>query len=80
MLQAISDRGVADSAKRAMENTKNVFSYAVTHQIIPYSPVAHLTPKDILPKTTKTNYARVDAKELRIAGYTARIPSFAESR
>jgi integrase len=64
MLRAISDRGVSDLAKRAMQVTKAVFGYAVTHQVIEHSPVAHLKPNDILPKTTKTNYARVDAKEL----------------
>jgi integrase len=59
MLRAISDRGVADLAKRVMQVTSAVFRYAVTH-----NPAANFKPGDILPATEKTNYARVSGKEL----------------
>lgn len=63
MLRAIADRGVADLAKRAYQVTSSVFRYAVIHRISERNPAAGFKPKDVLPKTTKTNYARVDAKQ-----------------
>jgi hypothetical protein len=64
MLRAISDRGVADLAKRAMQVTSAVFRYAVAHKLAEHNPAANFKPSDVLPATEKTNYARVDGKEL----------------
>lgn len=64
MLRAISDRGVADLAKRAMQVTSGVYRYAVAHKLAEHNPAANFKPGDILPATEKTNYARVDGKEL----------------
>jgi len=64
MLRAIADRGVADLSKRAYQVTSSVFRYAVIHKLAEHNPVASFKPKDVLPKTEKQNYARVDAKEL----------------
>ncbi len=65
-LRAISDRGVADLAKRAMQVTSAVFRYANAHRVpgVMHNPCGDFRPGDVLPSTKKTNYARVSAKEL----------------
>jgi integrase len=64
MIQAIKDRGANDIAKRMLETTGQIFRYAVAHGYISHNPASNIRPIDILPSTQKTNYARVDAKEL----------------
>jgi integrase len=64
MARAISDRGVYDLAKRSLQVVGQVFRYAIAHGYTKRNPAAEIRPGDILPKTTTTNYARVDAKDL----------------
>jgi integrase len=64
MLQAISDRGITDLAKRAHQVVAQVFRFAISHEITQNDPASNFKPRDVLPATTKTNYARVSAKEL----------------
>lgn len=64
MARAISDRGVYDLAKRALQVVGQVFRFAIAHGYTKRNPAAEIRPGDILPKTTTTNYARVDAKDL----------------
>lgn len=74
MAKAIEGRGALDIAKRALQTSGQVFRYAIAHGIASRNPAADIKPSDILASRKKTNYARVDAKELpelmrRIEGY-----------
>lgn len=64
MVKAIQERGARDIAKRALENTGQVFRYAIAHGYARRNPASEIRPSDILKTTRKVNYARVDAKEL----------------
>jgi integrase len=64
MVRSIDARGARDIAKRAMETTGQVFRYAIAHGYTKRNPAADIKPRDILKPSQRTNYARVDAKEL----------------
>ena len=64
MMKAIQRRGALDIAKRCYQMTGQVFRYAIAHGIAERNPAGDIKPSDILPSRLKTNYARVDAKEL----------------
>lgn len=64
MTQAIAERGARDIAKRALETTGQVFRFAIAHGYARRNPASEIRPSDILKSNPKTNYARVDAKEL----------------
>jgi integrase len=64
MIKAIEDRGARDIAKRALETAGQVFRYAIAHGYARRNPAMEIRPRDILKSARKTNYARVDAKEL----------------
>src|SRR5271155_2642120 len=64
MTKAIEERGARDIAKRALETAGQVFRYAIAHGQARRNPVTEIRPRDILKSARKTNYARVDAKEL----------------
>ena len=64
MMKAIQHRGALDIAKRCYQMTGQVFRYAIAHGIAERNPAGDIKPSDILPSRLKTNYARVDAKEL----------------
>ncbi|HUN85156.1 MAG TPA: integrase arm-type DNA-binding domain-containing protein [Terracidiphilus sp.] len=64
MVRAIEQRGARDIAKRALETTGRVFRYAIATGLAKRNPAAEIKPSDVLNATRKTNYARVDAKEL----------------
>jgi integrase len=64
MMKAIQRRGALDIAKRCYQMTGQVFRYAIAHGIAERNPAGDIKPSDILPSRRKTNYARVDAKEL----------------
>jgi len=64
MTKTIEQRGARDIAKRALETAGQVFRYAIAHGYARRNPVSEIRPRDILKTTPKTNYARVDAKEL----------------
>jgi integrase len=64
MVKVIQDRGARDIAKRALETTGQIFRFAVAHGYAERNPAADIRPADILQKAFKTNYARIDAKEL----------------
>ena len=64
MTKAIEDRGARDIAKRALETAGQVFRYAIAHGQARRNPVTEIRPRDILKSARKTNYARVDAREL----------------
>jgi integrase len=64
MVKVIQDRGARDIAKRALETTGQIFRFAVAHGYAERNPAADIRPADVLQKAFKTNYARIDAKEL----------------
>jgi integrase len=64
MIKAIEHRGAHDIAKRALETTRQIFRYAVAHGYAKRNPATEIKPSDILKCVRKTNYARIDAKEL----------------
>ena len=64
MANAIQDRGARDIAKRALETVGQVFRFGIAHGYAKRNPATEIRPSDILKSTPKTNYARVDAKEL----------------
>ncbi len=64
MAKAIEQRGAQEIAKRALEMTGQVFRYAIAHGYCRRNPAADIRPSDILKASRKTNYARVDAREL----------------
>jgi len=64
MTKAIEERGARDIAKRALETAGQVFRYAIAHGHARRNPVTEIRPRDILKSAKRTNYARIDAKEL----------------
>ena len=64
MTTAIEQRGARDIAKPALETTGQVLRYAIAQGHARRNPVTEIRPRDILKSARKTNYARVDAKEL----------------
>jgi len=64
MANAIQERGARDIAKRALETVGQVFRYGIAHGYSKRNPSSEIRPSDILKSAPKTNYARIDAKEL----------------
>lgn len=64
MVKLIEARGALDIAKRALQTTGQVFRYAIAHGLATRNPAADIRPGDVIQSRTKTNYARIDAKEL----------------
>jgi integrase len=64
MVRAVEARGARDVAKRALETTGQIFRFAIAHGYAKRNPATDIQPRDILKSSTKSNYARIDAKEL----------------
>jgi integrase len=64
LAKAIEERDAPDMARRILQVLGMIFRYAVAHGYSKRNPAAEIRPSDILRPTTKTNMARVDAKEL----------------
>ena len=64
MIRQIESRGARDIAKRALETTGQIFWYAIAHGYAKRNPATEIRPRDVLEATRKTNFARVDAREL----------------
>jgi integrase len=64
MVKAIEARGVGDLAKRTLGTTGQIFRYAIAYGYASQNPASAIRPGDILKSTVKTNYARIEAKEL----------------
>ena len=64
MVRLIDKRGARDIAKRAFETTGQVFRYAIAHGYAKRNPAAEIRPRDVLKASRKTNYARIEAKDL----------------
>lgn len=64
MTKKIGDRGALDIAKRSFQTCSQVFRYAIAHGLATRNPAADVKPSDILATRKKTNFARIDAKDL----------------
>jgi integrase len=64
MVRAVEARGARDVAKRALETTNQILRFAVAHGHAKRNPAADVQPRDILKAALKSNYARIEAKEL----------------
>ena len=64
MAKGIEARGALDIAKRALQTCAQILQYAVAHGLIERKPGADVRPSDALKPRLKTNYARLDAKEV----------------
>ncbi|MBS0217522.1 MAG: tyrosine-type recombinase/integrase [Proteobacteria bacterium] len=64
MAKRIESRGAIDIAKRALQTCGQVLRYAVAHGQLERNPAADVKPSDALKPRRKTNYARLDAKEV----------------
>jgi integrase len=64
MARKIESRGALDIARRSLQTCGQVLRHAVAHGLIERSPAADIRPGDALKPRAKTNYARLDAKEL----------------
>jgi len=64
MIVAIEERGAADVARRALQNTQQIFRYAMAFGLAEQNPAAAFRPSDILKQRVTKNFARVDASEL----------------
>jgi integrase len=60
----IEARGALDIAKRSLQTCGQIFRYAVAHGFINRNPASDIKPADVLSSRTRTNYARLEAKEL----------------
>ncbi|SNX60714.1 Integrase [Nitrosomonas ureae] len=63
-IKKIESRGALDIAKRALTKCGQIMRYAVAHGLAERNPAADIKPSDVLTPTKKTNYARLDQKEL----------------
>ena len=64
MVKAVEARGARDMAKGALQTTGQIFRYAIAHGYARRNPAAEIKPSDVLKKTVRVNFARVDRKEL----------------
>jgi integrase len=64
VVKAIEARGATDLAKRALENTGQIFRFAIAHGFTKHNPASEFRPADVLKSAHKTNLARIDAKDL----------------
>jgi len=64
MAKGIEARGALDIAKRSLQTCGQILRYAVAHGLIERNPAADVRPADALKPQKKTNYARLDAREM----------------
>lgn len=64
VVKSIQVQGKLDIAKRALETMKQIFRYAIAHDLAEQNPAGDIKPADVLISRAKVNHARVEAKEL----------------
>lgn len=64
LILAIEERGAEDVARRALQNTQQIFRYAMAFGLAEQNPAAAFRPADILKQRVTTNFARVEASAL----------------
>ncbi|MBA2484250.1 MAG: tyrosine-type recombinase/integrase [Nitrosomonas sp.] len=63
-IKKIESRGALDIAKRALSSCGQVFRYSVAHGLSERNPATDIKPSDVLKPAKKSNYARLEQKEL----------------
>jgi len=66
MILAIEERGAEDVARRVLQNTQQIFRYAMAFGLAEQNPAAAFRPSDILKQRVTTNFARVEVSELPV--------------
>lgn len=64
MVKAIESRGALDIAKRMLQTSGQVFRYAIAHGLASRNPASDIKPGDVIQARRRTNFARVEGKEL----------------
>ena len=67
MVKLVSNRGAVVIAKRILQSTARVYSYAIAHteqSKVMINPAIQIKPSDIITPRKEVNYARLDIKEL----------------
>lgn len=64
VIRKIEARGALDIAEREYQRCGQIFKYAFMNGLCEKNPLAGITPSDFLKPRTRTNQARVEAKEL----------------
>ena len=64
MVKNIEKRGALDIAKRVYQTCGQIFRYAVVNGVAQKNPCSDIKPSDVLKAQKRTNFARIDAKEL----------------
>jgi integrase len=64
MILAIEERGAEDVARRALQNTQQIFRYAMAFGFAEQNPAAAFRPSDILKQRVTENFARVEVTEM----------------
>ncbi len=64
IILAIEERGAEDVARRVLQNTQQIFRYAMAFGLAEQNPAAAFRPSDILKQRVTTNFARVEESEL----------------
>ena len=64
IILAIEERGAEDVARRALQNTQQIFRYAMAFGLAEQNPAAAFRPSDILKQRVTTNFARIEVSEL----------------
>jgi integrase len=64
LAKGVESRGASDMAKRILQIVGMICRYSVAHGYSKRNPAAEIRPSDILKPTTKTNMARIEAKDL----------------
>ncbi len=63
-VEGIAARGVNETAHRALQVVKQVFSYAVTHEFRDYNPISDLKSSELVGSVPTKNYPRIPASRL----------------
>jgi Arm DNA-binding domain len=64
MILAIEERGAEDVTRRTLQNTQQIFLYAMAFGLTEQNPAVAFQPSDILKQRVTTNFARVEVSEL----------------
>ena len=64
VIKKVEARGAMDIAKRILTTCNQIMRYAVAHGLAERNPATDIKPSDVLKPIKKTNYARLDQKEL----------------
>ena len=64
IILAIEERGAEDVARRALQNTQQIFRYAIAFGLAEQNPAAAFRPSDILKQRVTTKFARIEVSEL----------------